>query len=475
VNCRNEFTSDQVARSPVRAFPSREIGLLQWGLARLLGRVQAGAPAGIITGGGNRILVNKFVYDYQPPQRWDVVVFKFPEASAVCRNSSCRYEFVLPRRETPRRCPMCGGQDLDARPDRSDHHPLDSVLCRTCGWKERTRNPAVRVRCPLCRSDAAVDTKNFIKRLVALPGEAVRVRHGDVFIGGRIARKTPEAQAAMWRFVYDSALPSRLPGRSPLQAWNARHAMLDAEGAGFRLTPAGPTPAWADFARPITDLQEYNGEGRDSHPVGDVRMEADLDLEPASAIATIRIAVDLPAETETREPGPGRVFDLRIESRLDASGRPDRWARVLANGRDLASAVRLPRANPLRLAFWHADAAVGLAIDGRPLLAREFDIAPEDLPRDGVSSQVSLAAEGAPLKVRRLRLWRDTYYRHGLGDAGFVSSERDVAISRYGYYMLGDNSASSRDSRMWGEVPLDFIIGKAFVVWYPFDDIREVW
>ena len=28
---------------------------------------------------GDRIIVNKFMYDFAPPQRWDVIVFKFPE------------------------------------------------------------------------------------------------------------------------------------------------------------------------------------------------------------------------------------------------------------------------------------------------------------------------------------------------------------------------------------------------------------
>ncbi|MDD4817958.1 MAG: signal peptidase I [Victivallaceae bacterium] len=36
------------------------------------------------------------------------------------------------------------------------------------------------------------------------------------------------------------------------------------------------------------------------------------------------------------------------------------------------------------------------------------------------------------------------------------------------YFMLGDNSASSLDSRYWGTVPRSNIVGKAFVVFWPF-------
>ena len=37
-----------------------------------------------------------------------------------------------------------------------------------------------------------------------------------------------------------------------------------------------------------------------------------------------------------------------------------------------------------------------------------------------------------------------------------------------GYFMMGDNSTDSLDGRAWGFVPENEIIGRAFVVYYPF-------
>jgi signal peptidase I len=42
-----------------------------------------------------------------------------------------------------------------------------------------------------------------------------------------------------------------------------------------------------------------------------------------------------------------------------------------------------------------------------------------------------------------------------------------VKIDRRHYFMMGDNRQSSCDSRVWGTVPSDNIIGKVFAVYWP--------
>jgi len=56
------------------------------------------------------------------------------------------------------------------------------------------------------------------------------------------------------------------------------------------------------------------------------------------------------------------------------------------------------------------------------------------------------------------------YYRNN-GDYGALGQE--INVPEDSFYVLGDNSANSKDSRIWGFVPKKKLIGKAFIVWWP--------
>ena len=62
------------------------------------------------------------------------------------------------------------------------------------------------------------------------------------------------------------------------------------------------------------------------------------------------------------------------------------------------------------------------------------------------------------------------YYNQGqFGQEGTATT-----VPAQMYYVLGDNSASSHDSRFWGFVPKRFLIGKAVCIFWPPNRIRAL-
>ena len=53
------------------------------------------------------------------------------------------------------------------------------------------------------------------------------------------------------------------------------------------------------------------------------------------------------------------------------------------------------------------------------------------------------------------------------GGGGSCDYPRAITIPRDHYFMMGDNRPGSDDSRFWGPVPRDWIIGQAFATYWP--------
>ncbi len=61
---------------------------------------------------------------------------------------------------------------------------------------------------------------------------------------------------------------------------------------------------------------------------------------------------------------------------------------------------------------------------------------------------------------------KDRYYynKEKFGEAG-----KPLNVPEGHYYVLGDNSADSPDSRFWGFVPEENVIGKVYKIYWPFN------
>ena len=65
----------------------------------------------------------------------------------------------------------------------------------------------------------------------------------------------------------------------------------------------------------------------------------------------------------------------------------------------------------------------------------------------------------------------DEPYIRPCGIGGACNLQEPIEIPADQYFMMGDNRGESDDSRFWGPVPEDWIIGKAFFSYWPPDEI----
>ena len=63
-------------------------------------------------------------------------------------------------------------------------------------------------------------------------------------------------------------------------------------------------------------------------------------------------------------------------------------------------------------------------------------------------------------------------YYYNRGEYGLI--DQKITVPKNTYYVLGDNSGSSKDSRYWGFVDDKYLIGKAFMIYWPLQRIRLI-
>lgn len=99
---------------------------------------------------------------------------------------------------------------------------------------------------------------------------------------------------------------------------------------------------------------------------------------------------------------------------------------------------------------------------------------PENPRRDFIKRLVAVGGETIQIdngkitindeEVNDPKIFKELYY-YNRGQYGAV--DKEITVPQDHYFVLGDNSGSSRDSRYWGFVPKKFLLGKAFVIWWP--------
>lgn len=105
---------------------------------------------------------------------------------------------------------------------------------------------------------------------------------------------------------------------------------------------------------------------------------------------------------------------------------------------------------------------------------------PQDPKKDFIKRLIALPGDTVEIKSGTIYIndkpmlesvFNQRYY-YNRGDYGQVGQK--IIVPEDSYYVLGDNSASSQDSRYWGFVPANNMLGKALVIYWPPRRIRII-
>lgn len=380
------------------------------------------------------------------------------------------------------RCPNCASPvDLSDSPDL----PGDRLLVDKTAYHYRPpRRWEVAVfRCPVDPS------KPYVKRVAGLPSEAIQVIDGDVYANGELARKTleevrqtrvpffdmnfapqPDGWKARWLVEPSNAgSAARTPKRLPSESVEAgpdilRDGDLTLDGSSAADEAVALTYRhWQFEARdddPVRDALAYNDAAPLSHravPVHDFILECELEIVGGAGAFAVRLgdgadfaSGELPigtasgsvsVEVETGTPNPKRAEPLRREQPHPG----------------------LLLGKSYRLEFAFADRRVSLAVDGQEVIPA-VDLPPAGR-RGGVRKPLQIGVRGASVRVKNLKLFHDIHYRSDGSNAG----KTPYQLGADEYFMLGDNSPDSHDSRGWAipGVPERDFVGKPFLVHQP--------
>ncbi len=361
--------------------------------------------------GGNRILVNKFWYKFKNPQRWDVVVFVYPLYDLTCKN--------------------CSSQLPDTR------------------WHDG-------LRCPRCGSTRfSKKKKNYIKRLIALPGEKLQILNGDIYINNTIQRKPDHVQNTLWMPVYNSLYP---PKDESIPTWVADGNVWEIDNNTLtldNLSDGKQDTSLVTFGRKITDHNGYNNRSG-SNEVGDVKVR--FDVTPVQGSQCLELVLEKNHE----------VFTAVIPTDdTNMKGYLKKSEHVVAE-----KDIHLPTGQKHTIEFSNVDELVSLSIDNQKVFVFDNDEKTAPQPRSFDTSSIRFGGTDIKAIFENIEIFHDIYYTDL--SPGTWGTAQPIQLGEKDYFMLGDNSRNSNDSRIWKFVPEENIVGKAFFVFWPFNNIKFI-
>lgn len=303
-------------------------------------------------------------------------------------------------------------------------------------------------RYPLDRS------KNFVKRIVGVGPEYFRVHNGDLWRRDhdsepwQIIRRPANVQAETWLKLAKDDADAGIFFDQARAGWSAgRDFTLEgSRRVRYGTSRGSVTDTYNDgYPDAIKDDIPENQRGSGSNPVGDLRIDGSLTVSADTAWVAFEIMEGALAY-DFRLPGPAAAADAAPEIRQrDGSVLLEPGTKGPTEVTVKAEPMRLKAGTSYAFAAQNLDDQLRFELDGEVLYEMEIAANPNQ------ASSLHIETSGGTVAFEDVMVYRDIFYT----SAGDV---HDTFIPAGEYFMMGDNTQDSSDSRMWQLIRLEQLL-----------------
>ena len=359
--------------------------------------------------------------------------------------------------------------------------PKQYAVCPNCGFDKNvvanaTRRAARRVEVTSTKHGTGKTWKRWdvvafhhpekpdefgVKRIVGLPHERCEIKGGDILINGELLRKTYLEQRRLAVLVFDNQF--RATSQNEFARWKRQRLPTGWRNQDGELTYSSrgtdkpPEFDWLDYQH----IRGYLGLGspRDFDVIEDTYSYNQTKVRTLNRVRDL--AIDLQIDGICQGTFSVQFNHLTKPVRVEFNAGGKSGQQSAARGIRIYSGEGLLIALPWPSDFGSQTSIFLSVFDGQILLTVNQQTVASlacDLPlaEQPTISPISIGAEDAQFKLRRLQIYRDIFYLDKYGQDEKWSSGGD------GFVLLGDNAPISVDSRQWGKarLPADSIVGK---------------
>jgi signal peptidase I len=306
-----------------------------------------------------------------------------------------------------------------------------------------------------------------VKRVGGLPGESLQIVDGDLVVdGAKLGGAGPQApRVTLFDDRWHEARQFFSAEVAPSGPWTFAAGPPHTMTVDARAVPTGSDAGLAFWHKDLRDgyLSADGRRNEGLRQVNDGWVRTRFELLSAPELSRARLRWRLVEDGDT--------FELVLTAtRAALLRRPGREGpqEILAE-----VPYELVPGAAAELSFANVDDRLEVRLDGalwlhcdyggnRPFLGHTEPGARTHAPR------VAFGAEGAQVRYSQVQVGRDLFYVGG-GEYG-VGEPVELALDEV--FLLGDNSGASADSRYFGPVPLERLVGVPLAVVWPWRERR---